>query len=164
MNLDHYRQLFGYTFWANKLLLDSCSALSVEQQHTPVLAGLPPVFNILVHIFGAQELWLNRLNGISPAAMPTPADFPDLQKLAHDWKALNLHTMAFLAGLGEGGLELQVTYQTTKGKSFTTAPWQALSQVINHATQHRAEIAAILTALERSPGDLDFTFYLRNIA
>ncbi len=22
MNLDHYRQLFGYTFWANKLLLE----------------------------------------------------------------------------------------------------------------------------------------------
>lgn len=164
MNLEHYRLMFEYSFWASRYLLDSCNALPKDQLHTPVLAGLPPVFNILVHTFGAQQLWLSRLSGVSPTSMPDPADYQDLQQLAHDWGTLNQHTLAFLAGLDDARLEQQVTYQNTKGKSFTTVTWQGLSQVINHATQHRAEIAAILTALEHSPGDLDFTFYLRNIA
>jgi uncharacterized damage-inducible protein DinB len=52
-------------------------------------------------------------------------------------------------------------YKTTSGKVMENVFWQAMAHVVNHGTQHRSEAAAILTGLERSPGDLDLIVYLR---
>ena len=38
--------------------------------------------------------------------------------------------------------------------------WQALAHVVNHGTQHRSEVAALLTAAGHSPGDLDMVDYI----
>jgi len=38
--------------------------------------------------------------------------------------------------------------------------WGMMTHVVNHATQHRSEAAMALTAMGRSPGDLDFLDYV----
>ena len=42
--------------------------------------------------------------------------------------------------------------------------WQLLAHVVNHATQHRSEAAALLTAAGRSPGDLDMVEFAEDLA
>ncbi len=40
------------------------------------------------------------------------------------------------------------------------AVWHCLLDLVNHATHHRAEAAALLTTYGQSPGDFDFTLFL----
>jgi uncharacterized damage-inducible protein DinB len=42
------------------------------------------------------------------------------------------------------------------------ARWQGILQCANHGTQHRSEIAAMLTEAGHSPGDLDYSLFCRS--
>lgn len=50
------------------------------------------------------------------------------------------------------------------GHSFATPVWQILVHAANRATQHRSELAAMLTIRGHSAGDLDMILYFRQQA
>ena len=45
-------------------------------------------------------------------------------------------------------------------ETWTYPLWQQMIHLVNHTTQHRSEVAAVLTRLGRSPGWLDFLLYV----
>ena len=47
-----------------------------------------------------------------------------------------------------------------KGVTHSLPLGQMLLHVVNHGTQHRSEVAMLLTELGHSPGDLDFHLFL----
>lgn len=68
----------------------------------------------------------------------------------------------FLDALQDDDLATPLTYTTLRGQPETVPLAATLLQVINHGTQHRSEVAFLLTDLGYSPGDLDFHLYLRD--
>ena len=68
---------------------------------------------------------------------------------------------AYVAGLDDEALNRPLTYRNTAGQPFTMPLWQILAHVVNHGTQHRAEVAHVLTGHGYSPGDVDLIVYLR---
>ena len=53
-----------------------------------------------------------------------------------------------------------VHYRNTKGEPFQMVLAQLVAHVVNHGTHHRAETGMLLERLGRSPGDMDFVYYL----
>ena len=62
---------------------------------------------------------------------------------------------AFLETLHDDGMHRMVV--TRRGD---LPLWQQLAHLANHSTQHRSEVAEMLTQMGRSPGDLDLMQYL----
>jgi len=54
-----------------------------------------------------------------------------------------------------------VYYQSTQGQPYQNTLWHLLVHVVNHGTQHRSEVAMVLTGLGYSPGDLNMLIYFR---
>ena len=52
-----------------------------------------------------------------------------------------------------------IEYVNTRGEAWSYPMWQQLIHQVNHATQHRSEVAVMLTESGVSPGDLDFLVY-----
>ena len=63
---------------------------------------------------------------------------------------------AYFAGLNDADLGEIVPLQ-----GGPLPRWQAILHCFNHGTQHRSEIAAMLSDLGRSPGDMDYSVYCR---
>lgn len=60
----------------------------------------------------------------------------------------------------EDDLATVLTYATLQGESTTLPLGHTMLQVVNHGTQHRSEVALLLTELGHSPGDLDLHVFV----
>ncbi len=67
----------------------------------------------------------------------------------------------FDSTLDDAMLDDRVQFRRLSGElsdSFTR--WHLLMQLVTHGIHHRSEAAALLTAYDQSPGDLDFLFFV----
>ncbi len=159
MNTEYMRTLYAYNAWANGRILDTTAQLTPEQL-LDGSAGFPSVRDTLVHVLSAQWVWLSRWKGVSPRAMLNPNEFPDLAAVRARWEEADRELYAFIGALDQDGLAREVHYLNTKGKPFAYPLWQLLFHQVNHATQHRSEIAVRLTLAGHSPGEIDLIRYL----
>ncbi len=160
MHLEYLRLLYAYNGWANTRILDTAAPLTAEQLGTPGIASFGSIHETLVHTIDAQWTWLERWRGHAAQLRNEPADYPDLAAIRTWWAEVEVETQAFVASLDDGAPARVVTWTNSRGKTSSRPLWQLMIHVVNHGTQHRSEIAAMLTQFSHSPGDLDFTVFL----
>ena len=157
--LEYIHAICSYTFWANQRILDACEKLDASQLEAPTHNGYANLRATLVHTLNGNWIWLSRWHGISPTRALDPQDFPTLASIRSRWQQEEEQMRAFLATLTPEGLHRALTYKNLKGMTCTLPLWQTIIHVVNHGTQHRSEVAFMLTALDCSPGDLDMSLY-----
>lgn len=160
MNVEDIRTLYEHYFWANERLLNAVAQLPADQFATAALGpcALRPT---LVHLVNAIWTWRSRWQGTSVTTALEPEAFPTLGAVLERWQQEDELLRPYLASLTDEQLQERFDYRLVKGTPFNSIRWHTLVQVANHATQHRAEIALLLTELGYSPGDLDFIMFAR---
>lgn len=160
MSVAYFQTLYNYNVWANQQILDTAAQLTPDQLHAGGQASFESIHATLVHTLSAEWVWLSRWQGASPRSLFAPADFADLAAIRTRWAEIEQDTQAFLQQLDDDALNRVVHYANTKGQPFAYPLWQLLLHQVNHATQHRSEVAMALTEFGHSPDGLDFIRYL----
>jgi uncharacterized damage-inducible protein DinB len=163
MDTAYFRELVNYNYWARDRILDAAQPLTPDQLAAPMPGNYSTLRSTLVHTMWVEWLWLSRLQGSSPMLSWNDADYPTVEAIAARWREVEPDVRGYVEGLTDQDLMRTIAYTNTRGLAFENQAWQLLVQMMNHGTQHRAEAALQLTAFSRSPGDLDFTFYLRSM-
>ncbi|HEY7030593.1 MAG TPA: DinB family protein [Thermomicrobiales bacterium] len=145
-------ELFRHNAWANQRLFDACAGLSDAQLDATVVGTFGSIRNTLVHIVGAQERYVAALAEAGPVrASRERAPFPGLAEL-RDGARTSGEALVELAAQTQSGATVTTTW---RGEGYTLPVWLLLVQAINHATEHRAQVAAILTQLGIEPPGMD---------
>ena len=159
MRVSDIRTLFDYNFWANRRILDAAARLPADQFAAAAL-GACKLAETLTHILYAEAVWRRRWEGLDPATAALPEAFATVEDLVVRWRAEDQLLAAYLDTLSDADLDAGLTF--SRGESTDTRTlWHLMVHVVNHGTQHRAEAALLLTALDCSPGDVDFTAFVR---
>jgi uncharacterized damage-inducible protein DinB len=164
MIVETIRTLYRYNTWATARVLDTAERLGPGPFVTPHDAACPSVRDTLVHAMSAQWIWLERWQGRSPASAIDARGFPDLASIRARWADIEGDTQRFVGEISEARLASVVEYRNTKGERWAHALWQQMIHQVNHATQHRSEVAVMLTRWGHSPGDLDFLIFVEKEA
>ena len=145
-------EMFRHNAWANQRLFEACEGLSDAQLDATVVGTFGSIRNTLVHIVGAQERYVAALAESGPVSVIRERDsFPGLAEL-RDGARTSGEALVKLAAQAQSGATVTTTY---RGEGYTLPVWLLLVQAINHATEHRAQVAANLTQLGIEPPSMD---------
>jgi uncharacterized damage-inducible protein DinB len=163
MNRQDIVTLYDYNAWANARILRAVEPLTPEAFLRDLKNSFPSVRDTLVHILGAEWIWLRRWHGESPSQTLPAADFLTLASLKDRYAAVEKERRAFLEGLSEKRLAQPFPYRDIAGKAHTLLLVQSLQHVVNHGTYHRGQITTMLRQLGATPVSTDLArFYLEH--
>jgi len=161
MTIDDIIFLFAYNRWANARTMQVATGLSPEALTRDLGNSFRSVHDTLVHIYGAEWIWLARWKGSSPTSGPVGSDFPDLTALSGRWKDLEREQETFVAGLTEERLAAPVAYASLKGERYSDPLGRLMQHQVNHSTYHRGQVTTMLRQLGAQPVGTDLVTYLR---
>ncbi len=142
-------KLFEHNNWANRHIIEACSALSDEQLDAePQSATKGSIRLTLTHLVTSQHGYLLLLTlPVETRQRISPA-FDELEEAARK----SGERLLALARNDSGTFPID-RLQTTDG--YFVDPWVVMLQAINHATEHREQIKSLLSALGVTPPDID---------
>jgi uncharacterized damage-inducible protein DinB len=159
MNKQDILLLYQYNQWSTKKILTAASNLTEEQFIASASFPHGGVRSTLVHALFAEWIWRTRWEGTSPASRFKPEDFPTFESLRARFEEEEKLLMAFVENVSDERLNATFKYNSTDGKPHERVLWQAMIHLINHGTQHKTEVAALLTDFGHSPGDIDMIWF-----
>lgn len=162
MNVEHYKILFDYNYWAMHQMWACVVELTEEQFTQAVPYSHGSVHHQVVHTVGAEWVWIERLNKRSPEGFPTVEELPTRDVIRLKWDETETAVRAYLDNLRDSQLDRIISYTRTVGEVERNARWEILSHMINHGTDHRAQIMATIAQVGGRTIEHDLLFYFRD--
>ncbi len=162
MNINDLKILYQYNYWARDKVLQAAGVLSHDQLTSQSSISFGNMFKALTHILNAEWIWRLRCQkNSSPNTMLLEEKITDFESLQSVWLSEEIQMRSYINELEDIDLERVVKYGQMGGAEQHNVLWHIMVHIVNHGTQHRAEIASLLTDLGHPPGYLDFILFLR---
>lgn len=152
------REHLDYSAWASRQLVHALEGLTGEQLVHDFGTADKSVLGTLVHVFGADRLWLARVRGPAPGTFLSDADY-DLRVLQTEWPLVHDGWREWVAGLTDPGAS--IAYRDMSGNPHQSTASEIVLHVVNHGTHHRGQVSGFLRMLGVAPPQLDLIRYYR---
>jgi uncharacterized damage-inducible protein DinB len=137
----------NYNAWANQKIVEFLADADDKLLDTEIKSSFPSIRKTLMHIWGAQEIWLLRLQGQSLSKWPAQDFTGDTNELLSAFVANSQELAIFAASKDAAFLQSRIDYKNMAGQEFSSGVDEILFHVVNHGTFHRGQIITMLREL-----------------
>lgn len=150
------RELYTYHFTLNRRLwTHSVMTLTAEQYLQNSDYSVGSVRNQMVHLMNIEDRWFSGLRGAEVPGFINPVYYPTREQLREKWDQVEAEIQTYLDALTDDNL-----MRVYDGPFHV---WQVLLHVINHATDHRAQVFSLLHSLGAPTFPQDYAFVVMGI-
>jgi uncharacterized damage-inducible protein DinB len=158
MNADAFRHFFDYHFSENRSLWDShITPLSDEQFDQAGSYSHGSIRNQVTHLMSVDEAWFSGLRGVELPDPPEPAAPSDRSSIRAHWDLVEQQMRDYLGELRDDMLSEK---PFADGEDKDLILWQVLLHVVNHGTDHRAQLLRLLNDMGIKTVSQDYIFYV----
>ncbi len=154
---DTLTTLFSHNLWANVRILERCAGLTSEQLDATISGAFGSIRDTLQHVVTSEQSYLHRIRTGQPLQRPENAPPLTLAEMLESVRTSGAGLIEWAPKV-QAEDTVQVDWEDGTLREVPKAIY--LTQVINHATEHRAQIMAILTQLGIQPPELDGWTYI----
>ena len=160
MDANAFRYFYNYHFAENRSLWDRYIAPLPHVQFLQKAAySHGSVRDQIVHLLDVDDVWFSELQGIAPFdPLPEATGEDDRAAIRAHWDRVEQKARAYLADLKDEMLFTKPITEPDEDKDLIV--WQVLLHVVNHATDHRAQILRQLNDLAVETVSQDFIFHV----
>ncbi len=143
-----------YSAWASRRVLGAAAELSPDELNRDFGTADHSVLGTLVHVLGADRVWLARMERLPNPVYSTEEDY-NLSAPQTGWPAIHEQWRRWAATMTDETVRQELAYQDMKGRPWKQPIWQLVLHVVNHATHHRGQVSGFLRSMGRTPPPLD---------
>jgi uncharacterized damage-inducible protein DinB len=159
MNADAFRYLYDYHFSENrKIWNDYVTPLSYEQFTRDAGYSHGSVRDQIIHLINVDELWFSELQSVAPSEPFPSASSDDREIIRAHGDSVEQRMRDYLAELRDEMLFDRPIKEPEEDKNLIV--WQVLLHVVNHGTDHRAQLLRLLHDMGAKTTSQDFIFYI----
>jgi uncharacterized damage-inducible protein DinB len=158
MNADAFRHLYDYHFAINRRIWERCIVPLTNEQFTrKVEYSVGSVRNQVVHLLNVDDRWFSGLHGVPIPGFLNPVYFHRREVIRQKWDMVEDSMRAYLADLRDEMLDSQ-PFMPIDNDPIRL--WQVLLHVVNHGTDHRAQLLALLHGLGVKTFAQDYALFI----
>jgi uncharacterized damage-inducible protein DinB len=159
MNASAFRHFYDYHFAENRKIWDTyVASLSHDLFTQDAEYSHGSVRDQIVHLMSVDELWFSELRGVEPSEPLPPANSDDRNIIRAHWDKVEQSMRHYLAELRDDMLFDKPIEEPEEDKDLIV--WQVLLHVVNHGTDHRAQLLRLLNDLGVKTKSQDYIFYV----
>lgn len=161
MTVNDITVLFSFNAWANDRTRQAVESVPEEELYRDRKDSFGGIHGTLVHLVGAEDIWLQRLNGADPGIFMKKENYPTYASVAARWKQVDEGFARYLPTLTEEMLARDLTFHNIKGELVTQKVWMSLQHLVNHSSYHRGQITTLVRQAGGKPAGTDLIAFYR---
>ncbi len=163
MNTKDFTTLFAFNAWANARTLQAVDSLPEEMLYVDLKNSFGSIHGTLVHLCGAEDIWLQRMTGADPGIFMKKEAYPSYESVKAKWRGVEEGWKQYMQGLTDGMLDRQLVFHNLKGEKVSQFIGQSLQHLVNHSTYHRGQITTMIRQSGGTPVGTDLIMYYRSL-
>ncbi|NUN69371.1 MAG: DinB family protein [Bacteroidetes bacterium] len=161
MDVQDHCTLFTFNRWANERTRRAVESLPEEALYTDLKNSFGSIHGTLLHLCGAEDIWLQRLTGADPGIFMKKEAYPTYAAVREKWLAVEQGWAEFIGTLSGEMLQKELVFHNLKGEKVSQLIGQSLQHLVNHSTYHRGQITTMVRQSGGTPVGTDLIVFYR---
>jgi uncharacterized damage-inducible protein DinB len=133
-----------YNYWANERICNAVSIVTDELLDKDMKSSFPSIRKTLMHMWGAEYIWLKRVHNESPDVWPAETFKGSTNEMCAELLKTSQQIAGFVSSVDDEKLSALCRYKNMSGVEFESTYFNMLFHCMNHSTFHRGQIITML--------------------